>query len=46
MIDPSINTDAGKGASFVDVAVVAVDGGNSPSGIEGDIADIFPLHWV
>ena len=38
--------DAGEGASFVDVVVVAVDGGNSPSGIEGDIADKFPLHWV
>ena len=44
--DGATAADAVEGASFVDVAVVAVDGGNSPSGVEGDIADEFPLHWV
>ena len=37
---------AGDGALIAEIDVVAVDGGNDPSGMEGDIADNFPLHWL
>ena len=38
--------DAGDGALRRDVDAATVDGGNDPSGMEGNMADKLPLHWL
>ncbi len=38
--------DAGDGALRLNVDVALVDGGKDPSGMEGNIADKLPLHWL
>ena len=44
--DGAAAVDEGDGALLVDVGAEAVVGDDEPSGMEGDIADKMPLHWL